>query len=168
MFIEPPITLNGLPLRYFLSFHPSSVFLLSHVVLLLLAFIGVFCSNGSSFLSSWVCWTVGSCARGNDGQHEFLDLVQILSSHMAAFMLLSGVLLVLEKEINSFCITHSTISATKGQFFSRLCKSKRPSTQEKETSTQTAQVSDVCISFFALYDHTNTWISSKLWLSQSF
>ena len=56
MSIEPPVTLNGLPLRYSLSFHPASIFLLSHVVLLSLAFLNVYCSNMSFFLQHWVDW----------------------------------------------------------------------------------------------------------------
>jgi len=40
VFLEPPLTLNGLPLRYFLQFYPSSFFLLTNVVILSLAFLG--------------------------------------------------------------------------------------------------------------------------------
>ena len=50
MQLDPPITLNGLPLRYSLQFYPSTFFLLTHVVVLSLAFLSTYVEQLSFFL----------------------------------------------------------------------------------------------------------------------
>lgn len=50
MQLVPPVTLNGLPLRYSLQFHPATFFLLTHVVILSMAFLGTHVLNYSHIL----------------------------------------------------------------------------------------------------------------------